>query len=230
MNLAAGNLLAMLAQIPDSRERQGRRHPLQAMLAATICGLLSGARGFHTIAHWLRVQEPKFWHLLGFQRTPPCGNTYRKAWDQIDPQLLEEVLRTWITKILGPLPDGMLYAVAIDGKTLCGTAQPHTATLHLLGILDQATKCMLSQQAVEGKTNEHKAALELLKTLVLKGRLVTGDAIFCQRDLCAQIVAAGGHYLLMVKDNQPSLKEAIAADFEPGFSPLNGTSAADTTH
>ena len=69
-------------------------------------------------------------------------------------------------------------------------------------------------------TNEHKAALTLLKAVVLKGRLVTADAIFCQRDLCQQIVDDGGDYLLVVKDNQPELKAAIEAEFQPGFSPL----------
>ncbi len=76
------------------------------------------------------------------------------------------------------------------------------------------------------KTNEHKGAMQLLKTIILKGRLVTGDAIFCQRDFCQQILDDGDHYFFVVKDNQPSLKEAIAADFRPGFSPLLRTRAA----
>lgn len=79
---------------------------------------------------------------------------------------------------------------------------------------------------VPGKTNEHKTALELLKTLVVKGRLITGDAIFCQRDLCRQIVDDDGHYFFMVKDNQPELKKAIEAEFKPAFSPLRRASAA----
>ena len=61
--------------------------------------------------------------------------------------------------------------------------------------------------------------MDLLKTIVLKGRLVTGDAIFCQRELCKEIVDSGGDYLFVVKDNQPELKAAAAADFQPGFAP-----------
>ena len=59
----------------------------------------------------------------------------------------------------------------------------------------------------------------LLKTVVLQGRLVSGDAMFCQREICQQIVASGGDYLFVVKDNQPELKAAIEAEFQPGFSP-----------
>ena len=68
-------------------------------------------------------------------------------------------------------------------------------------------------------TNEAKAALELLKTVVLEGRLISGDAMFCQREICQQIVDSGGDYLFIVKDNQPELKAAIEAEFQPGFSP-----------
>jgi len=64
-----------------------------------------------------------------------------------------------------------------------------------------------------------KASLELLKTVVLKGRLVSGDAMFCQREICQQIVDSGGDYLIVVKDNQPELKAAIEAEFQSGFSP-----------
>ena len=53
----------------------------------------------------------------------------------------------------------------------------------------------------------------------IKGRLVTGDAMFCHRELCEQIVDSGGDYLFVVKDNQPELKAAIEADFQPGFPP-----------
>jgi predicted transposase YbfD/YdcC len=67
--------------------------------------------------------------------------------------------------------------------------------------------------------------MDLLKTIVLKGRLVTGDAAFCQRELCEQIVDSGGDYLFVVKDNQPDLKAAVEADFRPGFSPRHRKTA-----
>lgn len=113
----------------------------------------------------------------------------------------------------------------MDGKTLCGTLQPHERAVHLLSLLDQRTGCVLSQSRVDAKTNEHKGALEILKTLVLEGRLITGDAIFCQRELCQDIRDRGGHYFFVVKDNQPTLKESIAAEFKAAFSPDKRTAA-----
>ena len=230
--VAAGDLLAMLARIPDPRGRQGRRFGLSAMLATVVCGILTGARGYTAIAEWIHRQEVSVWHWLGYTRKPPCPNAFRDLLMALDSAALESVLREWAEILLGEtMPPGEpvppeLQAVAMDGKTLCSTLASHGRSVHLLSVLDQRTGFVLSQQEVDGKTNEHKGALQLLKTIVLKGRLVTGDAIFCQRDLCQQIVDDGGHYFFVVKDNQPSLKEAIAADFRPGFSPLYRTRAA----
>ncbi len=220
----AGSLLAFLAQIPDPRGRQGRRHPLAAMLAATVCAFLQGARGYSAIAQWIHSQEAPIWHLLGFTRKPPTFGAFRKLLMTVTPEHFEEALRAWITHCLGqPDLEAALQPVAIDGKTLCGTLRAHQRAVHLLSLLDHATGCTLSQTRVDEKTNEAKSALELLRGLVLKGRVVTGDAMFCQRDICEEIIRRQGHYFFVVKDNQPSLRETIAADFRAAFSPYERT-------
>jgi predicted transposase YbfD/YdcC len=43
----------------------------------------------------------------------------------------------------------------------------------------------------------------------LAGRLVSGDALYCQKALCRQIRAAGAHYLFGVKANQPDLLDDV---------------------
>jgi hypothetical protein len=139
---------------------------------------------------------------------------------RLPPDVLEEALRQWVSGLVGVPRLGELEPVAMDGKTLCGTLAAHERSVHLLSILDHRLGCVLSQQAVDTKTNEHKAAFPLLETLVLEGRVVTGDAMFCQRDLSQHIIDSGGEYFFVVKDNQPSLREAIEAEFRPGFSPL----------
>jgi hypothetical protein len=215
----AGNLLALLAQIPDPRGRKGRRHPLAAMLAAIVCGILTGARGYKAIAQWARAQHATIGPWLGFQRRPPCANCFRNLLLALDPQVLEVVLRQWMEGVLEkPLPDA-LPGVALDGKTLCGTLAAQERNVQLLSFFEQAVGGVLGQQAVDPTTNEAKAALDFVKAVVLEGRLVTGDAMFCQRDLCREIIAAKSDYLIVVKDNQPELKAAIEAEFQPGFSP-----------
>jgi hypothetical protein len=67
--------------------------------------------------------------------------------------------------------------------------------------------------------NEITTAMALLKALPLDGAILTGDAIFTQREICRTIRDGDGHYLFVVKDNQPQLKAGIAEAFG-GHSPL----------
>lgn len=228
----AGSLLAFLQRIPDPRGRQGRRHRLEAMLASTVCALLCGARGYSGITDWIHSQPKEFWYCLGFTRRPPKLGAFRDLLMVLPCEVLEEIVRQWTAQLLGDdstslESDGSLQAaIAMDGKTLRGTLAKHQRAIHLLSLLDQRTGYTLHQLRVDGKTNEHKAALELLKTMVLKGRVMTGDAMFCQRDLCQQIIDQGGHYFFEVKDNQPDLKQSLEAEFQSAFSPLQRTPAA----
>ena len=161
--LPAGNLLAILAEIPDPRGRHGRRHSLPAMLATVVCAILSGARGYVGIADWIHLQGPKVWHWLGFFRKPPTWNTFRNLLMALPPEPFEAALRRWIAEFLPLSAESVaLQPVAIDGKSLCGTLTAHQRSIHLLAILDQQTGCVLSQQQVAPYTNEAKAALELL--------------------------------------------------------------------
>jgi Transposase DDE domain len=104
--------------------------------------------------------------------------------------------------------------------------------VHLLSLVAHESGLTVAQTEVPhggaDKTNEHKTALRLLQGLVLEGRLITGDAMFCQRDLSQQVLDAQGHYLWFVKENQPTLLSDIRAAFAPsaegGFSP---SAAAD---
>ena len=220
------DLFAQLERVTDPRGRQGQRHPLSAMLAGLICAVLCGARGFRPIAQWLRIQEPKTWHWLGFKRRPPCANCFADLLKNISPNEFEEAVRCWTAQLQGVNVDEQsLTAVSIDGKTLCGTLQPHQRALHLLSALDHQTGYVLNQTQVDPTTNEAKAALELLKGLVLKGQVIVGDAMFCQRKICEEIIDSGGDYLFVVKENQPTLLREIQLAFAAAeaFSPLPTT-------
>lgn len=214
----AGSLLAALEQVSDPRGAQGRRFSLAAMLATIVCSVLCGARGCSAIAQWIHAQPKEVWWLLGFYRRPPSTNAFRNLLMAMDAQALEEVLHAWITRAID-YPGEELSPLAIDGKTLCSTLGAHGRSIQLLSLFDQRTGCVLSQMQVPLDTNEAKAALVILKSLVLEGRVVTGDAMFTNPEICRTIVDSGGDYLLVVKDNQKELKEAIAGEFLPAFSP-----------
>ena len=223
---ASRSLFGALEQLSDPRGRQGQRHPFTAMLAAIVCATLCGARGFKPIAQWLRRQTPETWHWLGFKRTPPCANCFCNLLKLIDPDDFERAVREWTDQLEGVRVDeDSLRAVSFDGKTLCGTMQAHQRAIHLLAAFDHQTECVLSQNDVDPETNEAKAALNLLKSLVLQGKVIVGDAMFCQREVCERILDSGGDYFVVVKENQPTLRRDVQLAFAnaEAFSPLATT-------
>ena len=118
--------------------------------------------------------------------------------------------------------------LSIDGKTARGSRDGSTPGVHLVSAYAPDVKAVLAQLRVDAKTNEHKAALELLGVLAVKDKISTGDAMFTDRDFCAKVIEGGGDYVLPVKENQPTLGKDIAAAFaepEASLSPLQAARA-----
>ena len=223
--LAPGSLFAHLATIPDPRSRHGRRFPLLALLASACAAVLCGQTSYFAIAQWLRNQPPDLRRALGFFRNPPTDGAFRYLFNRLDLSAFEAALAAWVAQLIATAPD-QLRPTPLDGKTLRGSDDKLRGAVHLLSLLAGPTGGILKQRAVAPQTNEHKAAFALLEGLMLRGRLITADAMFCHRDLARAIRDRGGHYFFVVKDNQEQLQRDIASAFEPAFSPLRSQAPA----
>lgn len=120
--------------------------------------------------------------------------------------------REWIGSLIGVVKD----IIALDGKTVRGSKDGTIPPLHLVSAYATALGLTLGQEGAAGKGNELKAMRALLDALVLDGCIVTIDALGCQTDIAAAIVAKGGDYVLAVKDNQKTLSETLTESFETG--------------
>ncbi len=113
--------------------------------------------------------------------------------------------------------------VAIDGKTLRGSFDTAAGKnpLHLVSAWACDARLTLGQVAVDTKSNEITAIPLLLELLDLKGCIVTIDAMGCQKEIASAIRGRDADYVLAVKDNQPSLHQAVQEAFlayaEDGF-------------
>lgn len=206
------SLFDVLSELPDPRGRQGRFHPLPAVLGLVVLGLLMGRKSLSSIARLGRLYGTPLAHALGFRRgKTPSKSTLSEILRLLDVEQFEALLSRWIGSRLGEVE-----AIAIDGKTLRGSRQGEVPGQHLLCAYAARAEAVLAQIRVDSSTNEHKAALDLLGLLSLKKKVVTGDAMFCQRDLAEQILEQEGDYVLLVKDNQPHLRTDIEAGFAFG--------------
>ncbi len=217
---APASLMELLEGIQDPRGARGKRHPLPALLALAVVALLAGMSGYEGIVQYGKERGGEFLYLLGFtRRRGLCKATYSRIFRRIDIQDFEFRVAQWIQGRLGS-DDASL--IAIDGKTVRGSRDGDIPGNHLVAAFAPDVRAVVGQLRVDAKTNEHKAALELLGILSVKHKVVTGDAMFTHRDVCEKIIEGGGDYVLPVKENQPTLRANIAAVFaapEAGLSP-----------
>jgi len=188
-------LIDVLAEIEDPRHARGQRHPFPAILALAVIATLCGAKGYPAIAEWGRNYGGAFALALGFTRPKtPCASTFFLALRDLDRHAFERALAAWAEAVLASLPPkpGEREALAIDGKTLRGSKQQGALNVHLLSVLSQRLGLTLYQQAVADKTNEIGAIQEVLEALVLQGRVVTMDALLCQKGVARTIREKGG--------------------------------------
>jgi predicted transposase YbfD/YdcC len=224
------SLYARLCQLADQRQRRGVRYPLAFVLAVMTLAKLAGQDKPCSIAEWV-AERAALWVKAFELKRPrmPSHHTYRRTLRKaVRPDEWEQVVEDF----LAALPQtGPPVQITLDGKTLRGTlAAGATRGLHLLAAYWPATGLVLCQVEVDPTTNEIGAAPLVLERLDLQGKIVTGDALYAQRDLSQQVGDAGGEYVWTVKDNQPTLRADLEQLFEPDTRLVKGFNTGPTDY
>lgn len=208
-----GSLYEYLERLTDRRDPHGIRYPLPVALAFLILAKLAGEDEPRGIAQWVELRQEWLRQALHFTRdSVPHPITYSRILGQaVAVQELQQV----VTEFLLATADAEQgVEINLDGKTLRGTiAAGKTQGVHLLAAYLPAAGIVLCQLEVGSKENELSAAPRLLKSIDLQGKVVTGDALFAQRELSQPIVGAGGDYVWAVKDKQAEMRAEIEALF-----------------
>jgi predicted transposase YbfD/YdcC len=229
------SLLCGLGQLPDPRQRRGRRHPLAGVLGVAVAAVLAGARSLAAIGEWAADAPGPILAALGVRRDPltgawrpPAEATVRRVLARVDPDALDRAISAWLAGQQPPSPASRpppRRAVAVDGKTLRGSGHHKNAPVHLLAAMDHTSGAVLAQTDVEAATNEITQFQPLLQRLDLTATIITADALHTQR-VHAEWLVTHKHadYLLMVKANQPALHRQLKA------LPWREVPVADHTH
>ena len=201
--------------IDDPRKRRGVRHPYSALLTLTFLGLLCRQTDLASIQRWAQDHWRTLQGALGFtRRQPPHATTISRAVAQCSLEQFRDTFARWL---ISQPQTAAAVTVAVDGKT---SKQGHDADgdpIHMLNVFAHDLNLCLAQFPVtDGKPTEPQALKHGLAELLDHYpflRLLTGDALFCQRPLAQVLLDADRDFLFAVKDNQPELLEAIEASF-----------------
>src|SRR5919202_3109058 len=206
-----------VADVPDPRKRRGQRHPWGLILTLISAALVCGQRTGRAIGQWVTEHTTELQQELGLPAQPlPSTATLRRALRSLDVTALEARLTQFTQDLPAPPspPTNRHYqGQAVDGKAVRG-AQAQGAKVHLVSLVQHGTGLVRKQVRVREKSNEITAVTLLLQDLDLHGTVTTMDALLTQRTLAQHILDQHGHYLMVVKENQPALHAAIALVFQ----------------
>lgn len=206
-------LATVFDDLPDPRrETANKLHRLSDLLVLTTCAIIGGADSWDAIAEYGRTKETFFRRFLALPNGIPSADTFARVFAKLDPVAFSQAFGRWMAAACEATD---LVPVAIDGKS-ARSARRDTATgcLHVVTAWATENRLALGTASVADGSNEVAAIPELLRTLDLAGAIVTIDAAGTQVENARIIRRRGGHYLLAVKDNQPSLRRAVEAVFE----------------
>jgi predicted transposase YbfD/YdcC len=206
------SLMDCFEEIEDPRIERGKHHTLVDILVLAVLAVMAGADGWEDIEEFGDSKIDWLKKYLELPNGIPSHDTISRVFRSLKPAAFQAAFLEWCRE-LELATD--LNLVAIDGKTLRRSHDrlAMKSALHLVCAWSVQNHLVLGQHAVDEKSNEITAVPKLLEMLALKGAIVTIDAMGCQKETAAQIVAAGGDYVLAVKGNQPTLHAALQEHF-----------------
>jgi predicted transposase YbfD/YdcC len=206
-------LTAVFDDLPDPRrDTRNKLHRLTDILVIATCAVVAGAESWEAIAEYGRTKEPFFRRFLPLENGIPSPDTFERVFAKLAPGAFAQAFGRWMAAACTATG---LVPVAVDGKS-ARAAKRNTATgcLHVVTAWAAENRLVLGTAAVPDGSNEVAAIPELLRTLDLAGAIVTIDAAGCQVENARIIREQKGHYVLAVKDNQPTLRAAAEAVIE----------------
>jgi len=207
------SLQTLLLSVPDPRRARGLRHPVADVLFMALVAIISGAEDAEAIEDFANENEAWFAQRCGLRHGIPSQDTFLRVLAAMDPKAFSECFDRWVAELWGGPPE---RHIAIDGKTLRRSFDRALGQSPVHSVAAYATELglVLGQVSVDAKENEIVAIPRLLTRLDLNGATVTIDAMGCQTAIAKAIREGGGHYLLHVKDNHPTLRRQIAGFFQ----------------
>ena len=216
-------LIEALESVPDPRRARGKRYSWLFLLTLIAAALASGQKTVHAIAGWVKEHADELRASLHPPKGRlPSGSTFYRTLRAIDLAALEACLSDFAEPLAVESADRatiltgegkILHGQALDGKEVRGS-QAHGQPLTLVSLVQHGTGITLAQVETDTKSNEIPAAAKLLAGRDLTNTVTTMDALHTQRHLAQQILDQHGHYLMVVKENQPDLYQSIALLFE----------------
>lgn len=207
------SLIKYFSKVDDPRVEYLVEHKLIDIITIAVCAVIAGADNWVEVEQFGHEKQEWFGQFLELRHGIPTHDTFDRVFARIKPEQFQQSFLDWMQAV-EVVTKGQV--VPIDGKKLRRSHDKSKgqAAIHMVSAWASENRMVLGQVKVDDKSNEITAIPQLLEVLDLRGCIVTIDAMGCQKEIAAQIVAQGADYVLALKGNQSGLFEDVQDLFE----------------
>ena len=208
-----GKLKKLFRKLRDPRA-ENASHDLLEILIIALAATLCGAENASDMAKFGRLKRGVLGQFLRLENGTPSHDTFSRVFRLLEPEAFERMFRRFMAAFAKANHIDLDGIVAVDGKSLRGAYErgKSATPMHLVNAFATKARMVIASRRAPER-NEIDAALEMLKLLCLKRRIITADALFCSREFARTVLSRDGNYVLALKKNQAKLYAAVASRF-----------------
>jgi len=208
-----GDFFLHFSVLSDPRIDRTKKHNLIDILFIAICTIICGGEGFTDMEEFGEAKESWLRKYLELPYGIPSHDTFRRVFATLNPEAFGECFTKW-SQALHDATNGEV--IALDGKTIRHSFDTYSGQppLHMVSAWATETGLALGQVRVDKKSNEITAIPKLLAMLDVSGRIITTDAMGCQREIAKKIVDKKGDYVFCLKGNHESMHDEVKFFFD----------------
>lgn len=205
-----------LSELKDPRREHGQKYPLKTVIILAVLAMIAGADDWVAVERYGTLKQDWLKGLLDLPHGIPSHDTFRRVFALLEPEAFQNCFMNWV-RGLAQLKVGEV--VALDGKTVRRSQDRWNGKEAIQTVSAWASMAglVLAQQHVPEGSNEIATVPAVLRSLALRGCIVTVDAANCQTENARIVVEQGGDYVFALKENQPTLYEEVAKTYETGL-------------
>ncbi len=207
-------LLMYIELIEDKRQQTKVKHKLLDIVVIVLFAKLSNADDWEEIEDFAVYNENYLKKYIELKNGIPSHDTIQRVMSNIDPRHIQKLYDKWNELLSKDEEEKLKKIICIDGKTIRGSKSKNHKAQHIVSAWCDNDGFCLWQKSVEEKTNEITAIPRLINTIMIKGAVITIDAIGTQIAIAEKIKEKRADYVLAVKENQSNLYNNIKDFFE----------------
>ena len=199
------------SELTDPRVERTKAHMLEDILFIAIASVICGAESWNDMENFGKAKQEWLRTFLCLPEGIPSHDTFNRVFSVLTPEELESSFISWTRSVAELIGNEV---ISIDGKSMRGTREYGSKSIvHMVSAWATENHIVLGQLKVDEKCNEISAIPKLLELLVIKGCIVSIDAMGYQKEIVSAITEKEADYLIAVKGNQGNLQEQIQDSF-----------------